>query len=53
MNDTQSTHKKIIINNLSPDCEERRKLVANAQRFPTQSANEQRFANVLGAYSAQ
>ena len=32
INDAQTTHDKIQNNNLSPDCEKRRKLVANAQR---------------------
>ena len=32
INDAQSTHGKIKNNNLSPDCEQRRKLLANAQR---------------------
>ena len=32
INDTQSTHTSIKNNNLSLDCEKRRKLIANAQR---------------------
>ena len=32
INDAQSTHKKIKNNNMSLDCEKRRKLVAKAQR---------------------
>ena len=32
INDAKSTHKQIKNNNFSPDCEKRRKLLANAQR---------------------
>ena len=50
INDAHFTHKKKNNNNnLSPDCEKRRKLVAMHSVLSMQRANEQRFANALGA----
>ena len=45
----QSTHEKNKNNNLSPDCERRSKLAANAQRVSNKRANQQRYANALNA----